>query len=82
MPALAYPPRLPAWLHLEFVIPLYLVGEIVPKLSSPAARTTVVTAAVVALVALAAPLHLGVAIAVVAGLTAGRFRTTAEEAGR
>ena len=24
--------RLPDWLHLEFVIPLYLIGEIVPKL--------------------------------------------------
>ncbi len=74
--------QLPAWLHLEFVIPLFLIGEIVPKLSSPAMRRTVVTAAVVALVALAAPLHLGVAIAVVAGLAAGRTGTTTEEAGR
>jgi len=74
--------QLPAWLHLEFVIPLFLIGEIVPKLSSPAARRAVVTATVVALVALAAPLHLGVAIAVVAGLAAGRTRTATGEAGR
>ena len=74
--------QLPAWLHLEFVIPLYLIGEIVPKLSSPAARRAVVTAVLVALVALAAPLHLGVAIAIVAGLVAGRTRTNAKEADR
>ena len=74
--------QLPAWLHLEFVIPLYLIGEIVPKLASPAVRRTVVTATVVAVVALAAPLHLGVAIAIVAGLIAGRVRPAAEEAGR
>ena len=72
--------QLPAWLHLEFVIPLYLIGEIVPKLGSPAARRAVVTAVIVALVALAAPMHLGMAIAVVAGLIAGRTRTTAKEA--
>ncbi|HET6531686.1 MAG TPA: AzlC family ABC transporter permease [Actinoplanes sp.] len=74
--------QLPGWLHLEFVIPLYLIGEIVPKLTSPAARRTVGTAALVAVAALAAPLHLGVAIAIVAGLTAGRIRPAAAEAGR
>ena len=26
-----------AWLHLEFVIPLFLVGEVVPKLGQPGA---------------------------------------------
>ena len=74
--------QLPVWLHLEFVIPLFLIGEIVPKLGSPAARRAVVTAVIVALVARTVPLHLGVAIAVVAGLIAGRTRTTAEEAVR
>lgn len=74
--------QLPVWLHLEFVIPLFLIGEIVPRLGSPAARRAVVTAVIVALAALAVPLHLGVAIAVVAGLIAGRTRTTAEEAVR
>ena len=28
----------PAWLHLEFVMPLYLVGQTVPKLAQPAQR--------------------------------------------
>lgn len=63
--------ELPAKLRLEFVIPLYLVGEIVPKLGSPATRRAVGAAAVVAIAALAAPLHLGVAIAIVVGLAAG-----------
>jgi predicted branched-subunit amino acid permease len=63
--------ELPAQLHLEFVIPLYLVGEIVPRLGSPATRRAVGAAAVVAVAALAAPLHLGVAIAIVVGLAAG-----------
>ena len=74
--------QLPGWLHLEFVIPLYLIGEVVPKLGSPAARRTVVTATVVAIAALAVPLHLGVAIAVIAGLAAARTRTTTGEAVR
>jgi predicted branched-subunit amino acid permease len=78
--------ELPSWLHLEFVIPLYLIGEIVPKLGSPATRRTVVAAAVVAVAAFFAPLHLGVAIAIIAGLAAGLTvgppRTTAEEVSR
>jgi predicted branched-subunit amino acid permease len=62
--------QLPAALHLEFVIPLYLVGEIVPKLGDRATRRAALTAAVVAVVAISAPLHLGVVLAIVAGLGA------------
>jgi predicted branched-subunit amino acid permease len=62
--------QLPAALHLEFVIPLYLVGEIVPKLGDRATRRAALTAAVVAVVAISAPLHLGVVFAIVAGLGA------------
>jgi predicted branched-subunit amino acid permease len=62
--------QLPAALHLEFVIPLYLVGEIVPKLADRATRRAALTAAVVAVVAISAPLHLGVVFAIVAGLGA------------
>jgi predicted branched-subunit amino acid permease len=62
--------QLPAALHLEFVIPLYLVGEIVPKLRDRATRRAALTAAVVAVVAISAPLHLGVVLAIVAGLGA------------
>jgi predicted branched-subunit amino acid permease len=62
--------QLPAALHLEFVIPLYLVGEIVPKLVDRATRRAALTAAVVAVVAISAPLHLGVVLAIAAGLCA------------
>jgi predicted branched-subunit amino acid permease len=62
--------QLPAALHLEYVIPLYLVGEIVPKLTDRATRRAALTAAVVAVVAISAPLHLGVVLAIVAGLGA------------
>src|SRR5262245_13371559 len=61
----------PTWLHLEFVIPLYLVGEVVPRLADPAMRRTIFAALAVALIAFAAPLHLGVALAIAAGITAG-----------
>src|SRR6516165_4573654 len=46
---------LPAWLHLEFVIPLYLVGQAISKLADPALRRAIFVAAGVALMALAAP---------------------------
>jgi predicted branched-subunit amino acid permease len=59
---------LPAWLHLEFVIPLYLAGQAVAK---PAQRRAIVAAATVALLALSAPLQLGTALAIAAGVTAG-----------
>ena len=62
--------QLPAALHLEFVIPLYLVGELVPKLADRATRRAILTAAVVAVVAISAPLHLGVVLAIAAGLGA------------
>jgi len=62
---------LPAWLHLEFVMPLFLVGEVVPKLANPAQRRAIFAAATVALLALSAPLQLGIALAIAAGVTAG-----------
>ena len=62
---------LPAWLHLEFVMPLFLIGETVPKLADPARRRAIFAAATVALLALSAPLQLGIALAIAAGITAG-----------
>jgi predicted branched-subunit amino acid permease len=62
---------LPAWLHLEFVIPLYLVGQAIAKLAHPAQRRAIFAAATVALLALSAPLQLGIALAIAAGITAG-----------
>jgi predicted branched-subunit amino acid permease len=62
---------LPTWLHLEFVLPLFLVGEAVPKLADTAQRRAIVAAAAVALLALSAPLQLGIVLAIAAGITAG-----------
>lgn len=62
---------LPAWLHLEFVIPLYLVGQAISKLADPAPRRAVFVAAAAALLALSAPLQLGIALAIAAGTAAG-----------
>jgi predicted branched-subunit amino acid permease len=62
---------LPAALHLDFVMPLYLVGQTIPKLAHPAQRRAIFAAAAAALLALAAPLQLGVALAIAAGVTAG-----------
>ena len=61
----------PAWLHLEFVMPLYLVGQTVPKLAQPAQRRAIVAAAATALLALSAPLQLGTALAIAVGVAAG-----------
>jgi predicted branched-subunit amino acid permease len=63
--------ELPAALRLEFVIPLYLVGEVVHRLADRATRRAAMTAAAVGAAAFAAPLHLGIVVAVVAGLIAG-----------
>jgi branched chain amino acid efflux pump len=62
---------LPTWLHLEFVIPLYLVGQAIAKLARPAQRRAIFAAAAVALLALTAPLQLGIALAITAGVAAG-----------
>jgi predicted branched-subunit amino acid permease len=62
---------LPTWLDLEFVIPLYLVGVVVPKLADPVLRRTIFAAAAVAILSVSAPLHLGMVLAIAAGITAG-----------
>ena len=62
---------LPAWLHLEFVIPLFLVGQAIAKLADPAMRRAIFVAATVALLALSAPLQLGIVLAIAAGVAAG-----------
>src|SRR5262249_8171669 len=61
----------PTWLHLEFVIPLYLVGQAISKLANLAQRRAILAAATVALLALSAPLQLGIPLAITAGLAAG-----------
>jgi predicted branched-subunit amino acid permease len=63
--------KLPDWLHLDFLIPLYLIGQIVSRLRQPRATRTVVAAGVVTLLCLVAPMHLGIAVGIVAGIAAG-----------
>jgi hypothetical protein len=53
------------------VTPLFLVGDVARKLASPALRRAILAAATVALLALSAPLQLGIALAIAAGITAG-----------
>ena len=66
--------QMPSWLRLEFLIPLFLIGEVVPKLRQVATRRAVLVAAVVALAGLGVPMHLGIAIGIVAGIAAGVIR--------
>ena len=58
----------PNWLHLELLIPLYLVGEIVPKLRKTDTRIAALVAGGVALACLSVPMHLGIAIGIVSGI--------------
>jgi predicted branched-subunit amino acid permease len=62
--------QLPTVLRLELVIPLYLVGEVVGRHGEPTARPAVGLAAAVAVAAFAAPMHLGILLAIVSGLFA------------
>lgn len=71
--------QMPSALRLELIIPLYLVGEVVGKLGDRATRRAAVTATVIAVAAFAAPLHLGVLVAIVGGLVAA---LTVKEASR
>lgn len=70
--------QLPAGLHLEFVIPLFLVGEVVPRLTTAAMRRATLTAVVVAVAGHAAPLQLGLVAAIVAGIAVGMATMTKE----
>jgi predicted branched-subunit amino acid permease len=70
--------QLPAGLHLEFVIPLFLIGEVVPRLTTPSMRRAALTAVVVAVIGHAAPLQLGLVAAIVAGIAVGLATSTKE----
>ncbi len=63
--------RLPAGLHLELVIPLFLAGEVVARLRTRAAAHAAATAACVGALSVCVPLHLGPMLAVSAGIAAG-----------
>jgi predicted branched-subunit amino acid permease len=63
----------PSGLHLEMLVPLFLIGELIPKLRDVPTRSAMVVSGAVALLCLAVPLHLGIAVGIVAGITAGWF---------
>jgi predicted branched-subunit amino acid permease len=63
--------RMPSALHLELVIPLFLAGEVVARLTTKAAWHAAITAACVGALGVAVPLHLGPMLAVGAGVAAG-----------
>jgi predicted branched-subunit amino acid permease len=63
--------RLPDGLHLELLVPLFLIGEIVPKLRVRRTRRATLVSAAVAVACLAVPLHLGIAVGIVAGVAVG-----------
>jgi predicted branched-subunit amino acid permease len=58
----------PEAMHLELLAPLYLMGIVAPHVRARASRRAVLVSAAVAVAMIAAPLHLGIAIGIVAGL--------------
>jgi predicted branched-subunit amino acid permease len=66
--------RLPAWLHLDFLVPLYLVGQVVPRLRQSAPRYAAVASAGVAAMAVGAPMQLGIPVGILVGIAAALFR--------
>ncbi len=59
---------LPSSWHLEMVIPLFLLGELVPRLDGRAGRAAAAAAAGLALLTQGLPLHLGALVAILGGL--------------
>jgi len=62
---------LPAGLHLEFVVPLFLAGEVVHRLRDAAILHAAAISALVAVAALSMPLRLGPITAITAGVATG-----------
>ena len=65
----------PEAMHLELLVPLYLIGVIVPHVRAHATRRAVLVSAVGAVALITAPLHLGIAVGIVAGLVVGALPT-------
>jgi predicted branched-subunit amino acid permease len=66
---------LPDALQLELVIPLFLVGEVVPRLTDRATRRGVGVAVALGALGTWVPLHLGVLLAIGAGMVAALVPT-------
>jgi len=64
---------LPEALRLELAIPLFLVGQVVPRLTTPAARRAAGVAAGLGVIGTWAPLHLGALLAIGGGLVAAQL---------
>jgi predicted branched-subunit amino acid permease len=67
--------HVPEWLHLEFLVPLFLVSELLPKMRQAVTRKVALISGATALACLTAPMHLGIAIAIVVGVVAGSLRS-------
>lgn len=63
--------RIPSGWGLEFALPLIFIAITVPMLTDPAARTAAAAAGVVAVLAWAAPMQLGLMAGALAGIVAG-----------
>jgi predicted branched-subunit amino acid permease len=59
---------LPDALHLELVIPLFLAGEVVPRVTNTTSARAVAVAVALAMVGRWIPLHLGTFVAIVGGI--------------
>jgi predicted branched-subunit amino acid permease len=70
---------LPAGRHLEMVIPLFLIGELVPRLDDRTARRAAAAAAALALASQGFPLHLGALVAIVGGLAVALANEPSQE---
>jgi predicted branched-subunit amino acid permease len=62
--------RVPAGLHLELLVPLFMLGELASRARRGRSRIAAVAAAIAATLTLAVPLHLGVLIGIATGLIA------------
>lgn len=66
--------ELPAGLRLDFVIPLFLLGEVVRRATTRAAQRGVLLAVVLAVACTQLPLHTGVLAAIAGGTVAALMR--------
>jgi predicted branched-subunit amino acid permease len=64
----------PASIDLAFVVPLYLVAQLVPRVQDRAVGAAVAVSATTAAGGTALPLHLGLPLAIVAGIAVGLMR--------
>jgi len=71
----------PKGLHLELLMPLYLLGQVVPSLRQRATRRAVVVSSVVAGACITAPLNLGIVVGITAGLAAGYLTSLKDHPG-